>query len=311
MMPNELEMAESYKELKSYRKVADKYSINRYYVEKVLGGSKYAIPCGGRNKIAIDDCFFATDTPESFYWAGFIAADGCIAGQNTLAIDIKDEGHLEKFKECISYAGRIKRYGDVFRFSADSQVIARDLGRFGITHRKSLTYAVPEWMLDHELVNHFVRGCFDGDGYISLSGQYRVPQMYLGFCGSISCVSFFSAALHRYCGLRDKMPSKTASIFRVEYGGNKIVQKIVDFLYNQSTSKTRLDRKYRIASSIVICAPKYSPVVGTNVVTGEETRFASLKEAQEKGFNRSCITDCCRGRQKTHMGLTWKYDDSI
>lgn len=50
-----------------------------------------------------DENFFARDTEEAFYWAGFIAADGCIADQPNEKMSLRislattDKNHLVKF----------------------------------------------------------------------------------------------------------------------------------------------------------------------------------------------------------------------
>ena len=36
-------------------------------------------------------------------------------------------------------------------------------------------------------------------------------------------------------------------------------------------------------------------------------RWMSLKEAEEKGFQHSCISLCCRGILKKHKGFQWEY----
>lgn len=49
------------------------------------------------------------------------------------------------------------------------------------------------------------------------------------------------------------------------------------------------------------------PVVGTNIETGIEIRFASTSEAQKNGFNSGNISLCCRGERKQHKGYIWEY----
>lgn len=46
------------------------------------------------------------------------------------------------------------------------------------------------------------------------------------------------------------------------------------------------------------------------VIREDGVRFLSIKEAAEDvGANRRCIRDCCTGRQKSHLGMTYRYDD--
>ena len=44
------------------------------------------------------------------------------------------------------------------------------------------------------------------------------------------------------------------------------------------------------------------------VIRGDGKKFASIKEAAEfVNGNRRCVRDCCTGRQKTHLGMTYRY----
>lgn len=57
-----------------------------------------------------NESFWETPSPINCYWAGFIAADGCInENKNFLAIEISimDIAHLEKFKEQTGFTGKI------------------------------------------------------------------------------------------------------------------------------------------------------------------------------------------------------------
>jgi hypothetical protein len=51
-----------------------------------------------------DDLFFDKDNEKSFYWAGFIAADGNISEKSdfSLTLKISDVSHIEKFKKDVS-----------------------------------------------------------------------------------------------------------------------------------------------------------------------------------------------------------------
>lgn len=40
-------------------------------------------------------------------------------------------------------------------------------------------------------------------------------------------------------------------------------------------------------------------------------RFISTSEAQRHGFASSHISNCCRGKEKTHKGFTWKYVETL
>ena len=38
--------------------------------------------------------------------------------------------------------------------------------------------------------------------------------------------------------------------------------------------------------------------------------FEFIKQAKDQGFNVTCISDCCRGQQKSHKGYKWVYKEN-
>lgn len=138
-----------------------------------------------------DAKFFNTDTESSLYWAGFLAADGCIIDKLIknkryfsnlrLALGSGDLAHLEKFKDSLKSSQEIKfivvknskrdpKWNDSesIRFDIHSVELCRSLERFNIIPRKTHIYTFPDWLIEHSDVNHFMRGYFDGDGCIRI-----------------------------------------------------------------------------------------------------------------------------------------------
>lgn len=52
---------------------------------------------------------------------------------------------------------------------------------------------------------------------------------------------------------------------------------------------------------------KYKPVIKRDVKTGEEFRYDSICFVKNDGFQESCVWKCANGKQKTHLGCTWRY----
>lgn len=50
-----------------------------------------------------------------------------------------------------------------------------------------------------------------------------------------------------------------------------------------------------------------TPVVGVNIKTNEKIYFACLNDCRSKGFQPSCVCNCCKGIRKTHKGFEWRY----
>lgn len=110
------------------------------------------------------DFFKNANTEEAAYWAGFIAADGCIVnyGKNLslkVGISIKDLSHLRKFK----IGKNITFYKNSCWIEISNLNLCLDLEKYNITPRKSLTLRFPK-NINKKNIHHFMRGYFDGDG---------------------------------------------------------------------------------------------------------------------------------------------------
>lgn len=106
---------------------------------------------------------------------GLIYADGSIGTHqkydiNLISISSKDIDYLKMVKELIGYDGeiieRISGYGKIYyMISFYSEQMSRDLKVFGLRYKKAENIIVlPD--IPKELIRHFLRGYFDGDGCI-------------------------------------------------------------------------------------------------------------------------------------------------
>jgi hypothetical protein len=51
----------------------------------------------------------------------------------------------------------------------------------------------------------------------------------------------------------------------------------------------------------------YKAVKGINMITGEVIVFENLNSVKTKGFQPSCVCNCCKGTRKSHAGYLWEY----
>ena len=127
-----------------------------------------------------DENFFSKDnlTLKSCYWAGFIAADGCInerKNSNSLSIKIsnKDYSLLEDFLIDTKSTNQILKCTgqDQSRLIIRSEQWIKDLREvFNIGPKKSMTYLYPN-LIDEELIKAFIIGYMDGDGSVCFIGK--------------------------------------------------------------------------------------------------------------------------------------------
>lgn len=137
----------------------------------------------------VDDAFFSSGTEEALYWAGFIAADGCVRtrgyGCVVLALSERDGDHLAKLRDRIAPTHPLgvgkRRNGSLptRRLELTSAPIADALARFGIGPRKTLTLQFPKHLSTEE-ARHFIRGYSDGDGCITTKTQGTLRWSVLG-----------------------------------------------------------------------------------------------------------------------------------
>ena len=257
----------TYENSKSVEETAIKLNTTEHAVRaRLIEYNIHMKSVGGQHLYECDDNFFSHDTPESFYWAGFIAADGCVrSGKKSgilLAIVIKDTGHLDKFKRIIGYSGPIHKYtikDNYFRgrilkksefenITIHSSKIFNDLSRFNIVPRKTKVYFIPEWLENHHLVSHFLRGYVDGDGCWSEGGGGRRHSLILSCCGTKKCINSIVKIFSENCGTDgNKTIFFDNYIYNVYYSGNLQLIRLRDFLYKDSYELIYMDRKKKIA----------------------------------------------------------------
>jgi hypothetical protein len=247
-----------YFEMRSITKVSVEFGIAPITVSSILKRRNITLFGPGRRFVPDDD-FFSTDTPEAFYWAGFIAADGCIIDRSgymkslSIALSEKDLGHLEAFKRQISFGGKTFSYntkvGDTIRsIQVYSDKMCDDLGRFNVVPRKTHIYKMPRDIEEHPLASHFIRGYNDGDGcfYMADKGASRA-QLTISIRGTMEMLSQIRRVFHVYCGTRAEQDIGFSSGFwQLRYSGNIQAKTIGSYLYKDTNNDIMLGRKYNI-----------------------------------------------------------------
>lgn len=252
-------LKKDYEELQSMRKIADKYGISRETVRYYI--HRYGLEYNKLKIYNVDHDFFSRENEESFYIAGFIAADGCVKKRkNTHELQIglaqKDKEFLEMIRDTLKAETPVRdfliknskhnpKWNDTWKseLTITSEKIFKDLAKFNIVPRKSLIYSFPIWLVNHPFVHHFMRGYNDGDGsfYIqqpsNSDGCNRtVKQLYFSLRGTLEFLAVYKIILEQKAGIHgfDKSIRLDNGIYKLEYGGNGIVKNIANFLYRDA-----------------------------------------------------------------------------
>jgi len=241
---------------------ARKYRFENSYSEigKVLGRSRNAVMIK-LNKLGLrlpekysfnKDFFEEIDSEEKAYWLGFIYADGYISNEFEMAIHLKqeDKNHLKKLN--ISLDGNLKIKDFVKHLKVTnkdykmcsirvySKKIVQDLKNKGVLKNKSLSIVFPK--LRKDLIRHFVRGFFDGDGSIYLHKEKNHLRCKFT-CASNEFVNELNGLLN-LLGIRTYIIQQTLKNKSITLGitGKDSTKKFLEYIYDNS--KIYLDRKY-------------------------------------------------------------------
>lgn len=223
--------------------LSKKYGVSRTTVQRHL--IKNGVKLRKRTpKLRVNHFYFSEYNESSCYWAGFILADGYIRTNKRFTLEIKlqkqDVGHLEKFKNDISYEGRVIERPTYHSVTISSSQIVDDLREnFDITTRKSLNCEI-SGKIPKQYLKDFIRGYFDGDGSISYTTTNTIS-----FLGTEKTVDFIRHYFHDMgVRLRSKeMPQiiKNGNIYAVFYSGVAAFR-CLRHMYDDSI--TYLDRKH-------------------------------------------------------------------
>jgi hypothetical protein len=252
-----------YKNCGSMQKVADKLklSVDTIYKYMKLYNIEYNINYKGL--YSCNESFFNSGSPESFYLAGFIAADGSVQYRKyskilKITLALKDENHLIKIKNILNSSHPIKKYlvkpskliqseHECVELQIANKTIVDSLLKFNIVPNKTKKYNIADWIVDHQFVNHFIRGYFDGDGTITYCGlpkNRKIKQLNFSIIGTEKFIKQYNDILSKNCKINPAKVINHYSIYKISFSGNNVVKKIYNFLYQDAS--LYLDRKKNI-----------------------------------------------------------------
>lgn len=229
--------------------IAHDLSVSKNTVQRALGGTNLTRPRWKRKYAANHDFFNEINTELNAYWLGFIAADGCVTDKGVVQIALasKDRNHLERLKEALQSTHPIYQYEREEEFQGyrcdstailaiSSPELTADLIKHGVTPRKTATLDWPEF-LAKDLIPHYLRGFFDGDGGWNISASIPsavmfsiiAPKPWLG-----GCQAFLAASLG-FKPTRLIDPGYKVPVYKLRYGGGRKIRAFHQLIYENAT----------------------------------------------------------------------------
>ncbi|OON43260.1 LAGLIDADG family homing endonuclease [Bacillus anthracis] len=235
------EIIHLYAEGKGTSEIAMLANVSARYIRMVLSDSNVPRRAIGswKRKYDITEDYFKTWSNNMAYILGFIAADGVIQKENQcVSVSQKESYILEDIKNELKTTQPLyqnKKTG-VYMLNINSKTIKDDLMNIhGIKPCKSFNIEFP--FVPEEYLHHFVRGYFDGDGYVNYE-TYTVS--FVG--GSYN----FMNSLHQILQNRNLRADSLNQNkhYRVILSGRKSIQLFSNWIYKDKD--IYLHRKYEV-----------------------------------------------------------------
>lgn len=222
------------------------------------------------HKYNVDENFFEKiDTEEKAYWLGFLTADGSLfKNRNSirLALAEKDKDHVVKFKNALKadhsitivpaggYIGKNGERAMAASITIGNKKLHDDLVKLGFTSKKSCNEKPVE--LSEELIRHYIRGLFDGDGWISFGPSYR--DLGLGMGKEI--LEYIKYCFEKYANIKNTYKVQYfKTVWRYRISSKQEILKALNWMYKDST--IYLDRKYqKYLEFMDYCRPQPSDI---------------------------------------------------
>jgi len=256
------------------------YIHQNYFKDRLSeGGVNYVLRKMGITRSSgkqsnIDHSYFSIiDTEEKAYWLGFIVADGSVRhiiekGESYVLrfeLRIEDRYMVENLTKCLKSDNKVKEYyseRDMIRNSNFkkpkynaynsfySKQIFEDLSKYGIVQNKTHLLNNLPTNIDNNLMKHFIRGYFDGDGTVysyKEKGSEKV-KLRFGFYGTHNYVKSIRDYLGKEADLSmnvNPYDQKEAEVSFILYTTQNNIKDFYNYTYNDATIYlTRKRRKF-------------------------------------------------------------------
>jgi hypothetical protein len=198
-----------------------------------------------RNYTLSENYFSSIDTIDKAYFLGFLYADGNVSKTKDgyrvkMGLQERDSYILERFSNYCNFNGPI-----LFRKGATdkhqnqkllqiySKTFYENACKQGLHDAKTFTLTFPK--LNPDLISHFIRGYFDGDGNVFIKKYENQTSTSIHFLGTYEICQSIKDHLTTTLNLRSNTKIlKKKSIFKYTISDRKDLLKVKDYLYNNS-----------------------------------------------------------------------------
>lgn len=238
-------------------KIAKIYNVSHTAILDCLERHNYPrrVNWWANTKYPIDETYFnEINTPTKAYFLGFLYADGyCHDTKNIIALKIQErDGYildlfnkeLKTSKPLTNVLKQSPAHQNMVMLRINNGRLSESVKKLGLYQRKSLTLQFPnDNQIPPHLLNHFIRGYFDGDGCVMIpKGKITHTQIVIclteAFGRSLQLI-LQKLNIKSSIGLH----TKHSTIWRLTVGGRKQGLKFLNWIYPEGV-EAYLIRKY-------------------------------------------------------------------
>lgn len=145
------------------------------------------------------------DNPISYYWMGFLMADGGFTTRRlSLGVATKDLDHLRRFLSFVNSTNHILPISETYHrvTIANVKVIGQLREKFGITSRKTYEPCLLQALPPNDLLFSLVVGFIDGDGSVVANKQFHSFLLsVVGHSSWLNNFAFMKRFLYSHFGI--------------------------------------------------------------------------------------------------------------
>jgi hypothetical protein len=232
-----------YKLENSTRKISELLNVPYTTVSNTLKKHNITLRPPTRRYTLNENYFDLIDSSDKAYFLGLLYADGNVSNTQDgyrvkIGLQERDSYILEKFARYCNFNGPIlfrkkvtERHQNQKLLQIYSKSFYNGACKHGLHDNKTMTLKFPE--IDHQYLNHFIRGYFDGDGCVFIKKYKDQTSTSIHFLGTYNMCLSIKTHLTKILNLRSNtkiLPKK--SIFKYTINDRKDLLKVIKFLYN-------------------------------------------------------------------------------
>jgi len=240
--------------------IANEMGIDGTTVCRVLkrNGIKIRPSTENKRRYKVNDTLFETiDTEEKAYFLGMMYSDGNLhyrRGAMKISLKEDDTEILEKLSNIIYGFKKItydkkKDTGKIYPIlSFYSKKMHADLCKLGCVPNKCFKIGFPKEHIPFSIMNHFIRGFFDGDGCICITSNNRsIIDITANIDFIVGLVDFLHKNTNIVCGkISQRHENTNTRSFQI--GNIDNVKKFVEYIYKDATIYMNRKRQKSLAS---------------------------------------------------------------